>query len=589
MAKSKAAAAGSGGGGGKVECRLCHRTVPPGVVCAKLDFRGKPGEGRPKIEPLKPMKGFFWKVLKLDSSDLDPASNKSVWSIVTEMMFDYDEFELLFQKKAGVEKKVEERKGPLVRSVLSPVRSGAIIALLGYLRVGVDQVIEAIQSNDETLLTDSTASALMDAILRIDKKKKDEENWDLVLEEVEALAALDEQMKKSPNADEVMGTGDEALLKLWRAFATDEWEQMLSKIGQGKMELKETREKNAERREKGLKKDEIIAKTVAPSSLALRVTLCNMRYILMEEIEKNESRFRGFNAAVAALIASSKNGSLRLLLGFTLSFGNYLNGGTNRGQADGFTMASVSKLLDTKDLTNTVSLLDYMIQIIQKAHPLPKVGRELGEPYCRPELALPEELAPLEEQRKFSMVTSRELVDATIAKFSVMFAEAKALAATIDSPVDPFHMAVMPFLEQMARRTRLLQALVVETVQSWTSALEYFGYRPKEIEEGLTAEGEKTSEIATHTLMITCCTLAKAFKATRDKLIDKELKAERVIAKAEERKAAAHAKSQAAAEGNLGRATSKRKLIGEKDRIPDVDAMAAIANRLKAGNSAPSG
>ncbi len=146
MSKSKAAASGSGGGGGGgVECRLCHRRVPPGVVCAKLDFRGKPGEGRPKIDPLKPMKGFFWKTLKLDASDLDPASNKSVWSIVTEMMFDYDEFELLFQKKAGVEKKVEERKGPLVRTVLSPVRSGAIIALLGYLRVGVDQLIEAIE------------------------------------------------------------------------------------------------------------------------------------------------------------------------------------------------------------------------------------------------------------------------------------------------------------------------------------------------------------------------------------------------------------------------------------------------------------
>ena len=42
---------------------------------------------------------------------------------------------------------------------------------------------------------------------------------------------------------------------------------------------------------------------------------------------------------------------LPTLLGIILAVGNYLNGGTNRGQADGFDIESLAKLEGIKDAT----------------------------------------------------------------------------------------------------------------------------------------------------------------------------------------------------------------------------------------------
>jgi hypothetical protein len=40
--------------------------------------------------------------------------------------------------------------------------------------------------------------------------------------------------------------------------------------------------------------------------------------------------------------------SVQKVLGLILAFGNYMNGGTNRGQADGFGLEILSKLKDVK-------------------------------------------------------------------------------------------------------------------------------------------------------------------------------------------------------------------------------------------------
>ena len=43
---------------------------------------------------------------------------------------------------------------------------------------------------------------------------------------------------------------------------------------------------------------------------------------------------------------------------YMLSFGNYLNGGdAKKGQSDGFTLESMCKLSDTKDILNKTTLL----------------------------------------------------------------------------------------------------------------------------------------------------------------------------------------------------------------------------------------
>lgn len=59
-----------------------------------------------------------------------------------------------------------------------------------------------------------------------------------------------------------------------------------------------------------------------------------------------------------------KDDWLKLILSYILSLGNILNGGTNRGQADGFNLDFLKKLPGTKD-RNGKSILTYIIQNIQ--------------------------------------------------------------------------------------------------------------------------------------------------------------------------------------------------------------------------------
>ena len=50
-----------------------------------------------------------------------------------------------------------------------------------------------------------------------------------------------------------------------------------------------------------------------------------------------------------------------------LSFGNYMNGGTQRGQADGFDLGILAKLRDVKSMVGIMSLkpdFDHLVKII---------------------------------------------------------------------------------------------------------------------------------------------------------------------------------------------------------------------------------
>jgi Formin Homology 2 Domain len=58
---------------------------------------------------------------------------------------------------------------------------------------------------------------------------------------------------------------------------------------------------------------------------------------------------RSFEAAFDEL---KKSAYLKKILGFILSLGNIMNGGTAKGQADGFYLEALSKVTTTKDINN---------------------------------------------------------------------------------------------------------------------------------------------------------------------------------------------------------------------------------------------
>jgi len=61
---------------------------------------------------------------------------------------------------------------------------------------------------------------------------------------------------------------------------------------------------------------------------------------------------------------------LKTILGCVLAFGNYLNGGTPRGQADGFILSILPKIADTKSVFDkNTTLLSYLVRHIYSQRP----------------------------------------------------------------------------------------------------------------------------------------------------------------------------------------------------------------------------
>ena len=56
--------------------------------------------------------------------------------------------------------------------------------------------------------------------------------------------------------------------------------------------------------------------------------------------------------------------ALKPLLSVLLCLGNHMNGGTPKGQADGFALEDLSKMSVTKDLDNKTSLLEYAVALL---------------------------------------------------------------------------------------------------------------------------------------------------------------------------------------------------------------------------------
>lgn len=52
-----------------------------------------------------------------------------------------------------------------------------------------------------------------------------------------------------------------------------------------------------------------------------------------------------------------------------MAIGNYLNGGTNNGEAFGFRLNSILKLIDTKTTDNRSNMMRYLVVLVQQKAP----------------------------------------------------------------------------------------------------------------------------------------------------------------------------------------------------------------------------
>merc|ERR1712060_394447 len=65
--------------------------------------------------------------------------------------------------------------------------------------------------------------------------------------------------------------------------------------------------------------------------------------------ERHQSYIEALRDFVTIVECFQESSNLPLMLGLVLAVGNYLNGGTNRGQADAFDVETLGKLESIKD------------------------------------------------------------------------------------------------------------------------------------------------------------------------------------------------------------------------------------------------
>eukprot|EP01113_Clastostelium_recurvatum_P019216 TRINITY_DN2268_c0_g1_i1.p1 TRINITY_DN2268_c0_g1~~TRINITY_DN2268_c0_g1_i1.p1 ORF type:complete len:852 (+),score=288.21 TRINITY_DN2268_c0_g1_i1:515-3070(+) len=153
---------------------------------------------------------------------------------------------------------------------------------------------------------------------------------------------------------------------------------------------------------------------------------------------------------------------LRVIMGAVLTCGNYLNAGTNRGQADGFSLAILPKIADTKSNVNkNQGLLHFVVRTIYRRNP------RLFALGVVPELAEASKI-PLPE------------VEGDLNKLNQAIKEARAMATAVladpSAASGSFAKVVPPFLDDAERTFKHLEILSKETGTLLLDTLVFFGY-----------------------------------------------------------------------------------------------------------------
>lgn len=152
----------------------------------------------------------------------------------------------------------------------------------------------------------------------------------------------------------------------------------------------------------------------------------------------------------------AKSPSLKVVLGAVLALGNYMNGGhVKRGQADGFQIDALSKVLEIKDNQNRQTLVEYLIGLMKDLYP--EILRYVISPLfpkCMELMQIlfvfysfPDELPTASAACKVNM----KEVAAELRKLLIETKDVKQAAAQIIQNTDggdPFIQLVPPFIEE---------------------------------------------------------------------------------------------------------------------------------------------
>lgn len=183
-----------------------------------------------------------------------------------------------------------------------------------------------------------------------------------------------------------------------------------------------------------------------------------------ESVSAFVSPVKALKEAVTA-VRESKH--FKIILGFILAIGNYMNGGTAKGQADGFNLKCLPKLDMTKDKTNKVTLIQYICSTCYQKHP------ETSE--------LVSELKPIHTAKDVQLEKIEKELENIKGTFSIFKSDVQKVKKVVDQS-DPFIKIMTNFYNDaqkiIAETENNLQAAKLE----YTELLKFYAYKQREIE-----------------------------------------------------------------------------------------------------------
>ena len=269
---------------------------------------------------------------------------------------------------------------------------------------------------------------------------------------------------------------------------------------------------------------------------------------------------------------------LRHILGTLLSLGNHMNGGTNKGQADGFVLDDLPKMSVAKDNANRHSLLEHAATVLHASL----------EPDHAGATRFPEELPHLKEAAKVVMSDVRAALQRLTGEANSL-GEAAAQArreleaeggSVSEGGGDPFALVMAEFSEGATTEVARLQGLLAAADAAYADLVVYFGVPAKK-------KAPDSRELFT-----TLHEFVEAFRAAvpKPKPPPKPRRAGSVVSTKEGGSPAASARPGYMARGSTcgslcGSVKSTEEGGGEEEAGPELDPMLSKIQMLKAGGA----
>ena len=177
-----------------------------------------------------------------------------------------------------------------------------------------------------------------------------------------------------------------------------------------------------------------------------------------DQIESLEEHINNYKKSFE-VIRDSK--SLRKVLSYTLAVGNILNGGTNKGQADGFTLDAITKLATLKDNNGKTLLQTIAVKIKNEDEEFGNIRREFE--VC-------------EEAIKIPLNETKSAVDKFVKSTNEMCEMYKKIKAD-----DNFMKKIKKMIFGNNERIKKLEELIAESAILAQKTIAFFGYPKTDI------------------------------------------------------------------------------------------------------------